>query len=402
MNFDIITLSIFILLMSIFLYIKRKEIDIQKLLFPIFYLILYRTTLGLKLMDKISKKYKELIKLIGYICVGFSFLGMLYISYGIIIIMLKFFISPKTTDTGFTLVLPGTSIPGVGYLSFWYWIIPIIILAIVHEFSHGVMARAHNLKLKSSGFAFLGIVVPIIPAAFVEPDEKKLTQQQDIVQYSVFAAGPIANIIFAFLILLLLPYVTDFTNSQLAPFEDKITYPVGFSVDILNESLPSGAAGMEGHMLIDMYNNKTIKDANSFIKDLSCKKPGDVIYLGNDKNNYEIKTIAHPENPDRAFIGVYNIKNERRVKPKFESIKQSYYWFKDLFRWLFLLNYFIGLINLFPIFITDGARILKVALSRIIKDKEKAAKLWSFINLLFLFFIIVGLVSTYLKKMGLY
>ena len=184
--------------------------------------------------------------------------------------------------------------------------------------------------------------------------------------------------------------------------QHKITYAAGFSVDILNESMPSGLAGMEGNVFINRYNDEKIEDANYFIKDISCKKPGDIVYLGNDENNYEIKTITHPDDPTRPFVGVYNIKNERKVKPEFENIKGVYYWFKELFRWLFLFNYFIGLINLFPVFITDGAKMLKVALERLIKNQKKAVKVWSFINVLFLFLIIAGLIASYLKQVGLF
>ncbi len=402
MNADIITFILFVVLMSIFLYVKRKNLHIQKLLFPVFYLLIYRTSLGLKLMDKISHKYREWVKLFGYICSGFGFLGMAYISYGVLDIMVRFFISPTTTETGFALVLPGTSIPGVGYLSFWFWIIPIVLLAIVHEFSHGVVARAHDVKVKSSGFAFLGILAPIIPAAFVEPDEKELEKKEDIVQYSVFSAGPLSNIIFAFLLLMFLPYVADFSGNTLAPFEDQITYPVGFSVDILNESLPSGLAGMRGHVLIDSYNHEKIDNANVFIKDVSCREAGEVISFGSGGDVYSVEAIGHPDDGKRAFVGVHNIKNERRVRPEYESIKGPYYWFKDLFKWLFLLNYFIGLINLFPIYITDGARMLRVAIGKLVKNQEKAIKVWSFINMMFLFLILIGIVSTYLKKVGFF
>jgi membrane-associated protease RseP (regulator of RpoE activity) len=90
------------------------------------------------------------------------------------------------------------------------------------------------------------------------------------------------------------------------------------------------------------------------------------------------------------------------VRPEYESIKGPYYWFKDLFKWLFLLNYFIGLINLFPIYITDGARMLRVAIGKLVKNQEKAIKVWSFINMMFLFLILIGIVSTYLKKVGFF
>lgn len=54
MNFDLIAFSIFILLITVFLIIKRKRVELQKIIFPILYVIMYRTSVGLKLMDKIS------------------------------------------------------------------------------------------------------------------------------------------------------------------------------------------------------------------------------------------------------------------------------------------------------------------------------------------------------------
>ena len=74
-------------------------------------------------------------------------------------------------SSGVGLVLPFKA-KGVFYVPFFYWIISIFVIAVVHEFSHGLIARANNIKVKSSGFAFLALLVPIIPAAFVEPDEK--------------------------------------------------------------------------------------------------------------------------------------------------------------------------------------------------------------------------------------
>ena len=53
-----------------------------------------------------------------------------------------------------------------------------------HEFGHGVVARAHGLKIQSSGIFLLG---PLF-GAFVEPNEKQLKKQNDIVQYSIYSA----------------------------------------------------------------------------------------------------------------------------------------------------------------------------------------------------------------------
>src|SRR3989344_8635488 len=102
-----------------------------------------------------------------------------------------------------SLVLPGVKIPGLPYLGFWHWIITIFILALVHEFCHGILARLYNLKIKSSGLAILGVLLPIVPAAFVEPDEKKLFKKKKKEQLSVLAAGPFSNLVLAGIIFLI-------------------------------------------------------------------------------------------------------------------------------------------------------------------------------------------------------
>jgi len=85
---------------------------------------------------------------------------------------------------------------------FSYWILSIFLIAVIHEFSHGVVGRAWKLKIKSSGFAFLSILVPVIPAAFVEPDEKQTAKASARAQLGMLSAGPFSNVVFAALILL--------------------------------------------------------------------------------------------------------------------------------------------------------------------------------------------------------
>ncbi|HLF55126.1 MAG TPA: hypothetical protein VI612_05405, partial [Candidatus Nanoarchaeia archaeon] len=63
---------------------------------------------------------------------------------------------------------------GVFYVPFLHWFLSIFIILIVHEGMHGVMARVYGLPVKNSGLVVLGALVPLIPGAFVEPDEEKL------------------------------------------------------------------------------------------------------------------------------------------------------------------------------------------------------------------------------------
>ena len=59
-----------------------------------------------------------------------------------------------------------------------------------------LFAKRFNIKIKSSGFAFFGIFLPLIPAAFVEPDEKQLKKSKFFEKVSLLGAGSTSNFIF--------------------------------------------------------------------------------------------------------------------------------------------------------------------------------------------------------------
>ncbi|PIU29768.1 hypothetical protein COT07_04170 [Candidatus Woesearchaeota archaeon CG07_land_8_20_14_0_80_44_23] len=399
MNYDILAFLIFIAMLSIVMYKNKKRLSLQKVLYPFVYIILYKTQLGIGFMKRLSSRHRQIIVTIAYCFIGFAFAGMIFISYAILRTMIQFIISPKTTQTGMALIYPGTSIPGIGYLTFWYWLIGLFTIALVHELAHGIVAVAHKIKIKSSGFAVLGIIAPLFPAAFVEPDEKEMRRRPPIQQYSVLAAGPMINLLIALLLFALMPYVADSSNSMLAPFESRMTVPTGFSFTISNASMPAGQAGLVNNTFITSVNGANVTSADSFIEQLYyCTKPGQEITLASHNASYAIKTIESPAGNGRAYIGVENLRNVRAVAPEYRSAYPVFAWFKGLFKWLFLLNFFIGLTNLLPIFITDGARMLQVALEDTISNKKRADLIWKVINWMFFALIVIGLLSTYFKK----
>jgi Zn-dependent protease len=178
-----------------------------------------------------------------------------------------------------------------------------------------------------------------------------------------------------------------------------MTVPKGFSFDINNASMPAGLSGLSNNTLITSVNGINVTDADKFIETIYyCTLPGQAITLANENATYAIQTIESPAGNGRAYIGIENIRNVRAVSAENKTGTAVFFWFKGLFRWLFLLNFFIGLSNLLPIFITDGARMLQVALTDTISDRKKALKIWAAINWLFLGMIILGIVATYAKK----
>src|SRR3989338_11026926 len=147
MNYDLISLLVFFLILFIIFRIKRNKFEVQGGIFA-----LYRTQLGIKLMDKLANKAPRFWKFIGYFGIVIGFIVMAFIFFVLIQGTIRLITVPSAPPA-VAPVLPGVSIPGLPALSFWHWIIAIFFVAVIHEFAHGVYARLYNIKIKSSGFA---------------------------------------------------------------------------------------------------------------------------------------------------------------------------------------------------------------------------------------------------------
>src|SRR6267378_3714528 len=66
---------------------------------------------------------------------------------------------------------------------------------ILHEFSHGILSRVANIKIRSLGLIFL--IFPI--GAFVEPDEDELRALPRRERGRLYAVGPATNVLLAVL-----------------------------------------------------------------------------------------------------------------------------------------------------------------------------------------------------------
>ena len=379
----IITFYVILILILIW---RRKHWDLESKI-----LILYRTKWGLKLIEKIAQRYREWVKLLGYIGIGAGYVGLIGISYILIKNLIDLLVKPQAVS-GMSLVLPGVNVPGMGVLPFWYWLIAIFIIAIVHEFSHGIVARAHNLPLKSTGFVFLG---PII-GAFVEPDEKKMEKSSDVAQYSVLAAGSFSNIILALLAGLLL-------SLTLVPAYNYMTEPAGVSfAKYFGPEFPAAKAGIPEGTVMTGVNGQTLKEYADFEKAMRNSKPGETISLKTTEKEYLLVLAANPDDASSSFLGITEIKNERELKEQFNTLAgkilyDTLSWFMGLFKWLFLLSMGIGLFNLLPLPIVDGGKMLQLTIHKV-SGKEKGERRFKKIALFFLAVLIFSLLFPLLKK----
>ncbi len=211
--YDLTFLIIFSLFVVIFLYKKRKNLKREGLLY------LYRTKVGIKLIDFIGKKYKKTLKVLSYfvILTGYTLmLSMLYLLGKLVYLFFKFpeIVKAIKVPPLMPLIPYLPSIFKIEFLPpfyFTYWIIAIAVIAVSHEFSHGIFARFNNIKVKSTGFGFLG---PFL-AAFVEPDEKEMAKKPVFSQMSVLSAGSFANFIMTiiFSLCIFLFFILTFTQA---------------------------------------------------------------------------------------------------------------------------------------------------------------------------------------------
>jgi membrane-associated protease RseP (regulator of RpoE activity) len=242
----------------------------------------------------------------------------------------------------------------------------------------------HNVKITSSGFAFLG---PLL-GAFVEPDEKSLQKKSNKAQLSVFSAGPFANIILGFLLLLVFTFI--FT-----PIENYVFEPNGIIVNKVAENYPAQKAGMEIPFVIHKINNKQIKDAQSFLDSVKGIKPGQKLTIETDKGVFNIITTKDPENVTKGFIGISDFALNRKikdvVKEKYGDISSIVKWFSLLIFWLVVINLGVGLFNLLPLGPLDGGRMFLVFSNILFKNKNKSNKFFIGISWLCIILILINL-----------
>ncbi|MBI2045375.1 site-2 protease family protein [Candidatus Pacearchaeota archaeon] len=353
--YDLALLGIFILLITIFLRRNKHRIKKEGLL------LLYKAEWGIKLIHKVGNKYKKSLKILSYVSVVLGYIlmiGMIYLAYNIIKIYL---LRPDIVSQ----VKVPPIMPLIPYIDkfvtflppfyFTYWIIILAVIAISHEFAHGIFAAYNKVRIKKTGFGFFPFFLPVFLAAFVELDEKKMVKKPNFSQRAILAAGTFANIVTAIVFLIVLGiffmlafapagvsfdgYVTSVVpiasitmvnnvsveNPTIEDIKDYMTNASfnyikaegknyvgvkGFSGDMklveLYNSAPAINAGLNGAIL--SINEIKINSINKLSSELEKYNPGDAVKIKTKvKEEVQIKEITlaeHPSIEGKAWLGV--------------------------------------------------------------------------------------------------
>ncbi len=394
MDIQAIAALTFIFLLTAYLIRIRKRLDLQKILFPFLYLIMYRSQFGLGFMKRFARRYPRTVRYFGNAAVVVGFLGMILISVQLIFVLFQMLTTPDAPP-GVAPVLP-VDAPGVVYVPFFYWIISIFVIATVHEFAHGIVSNYYKVPVRTSGFAFFGIILPIIPAAFVEPDEKILPKKSAWKQLSVFAAGPFSNIVLAFMVLGVMAAVIN-------PLASAAFITDGVAVSHIFEDSAAYGSEIDVNEIIVRVDGQDISTVQEFTEVLSERRAGDIITVMTDKGNYNIELGEHRDDPEQGFLGVSVMQSSSRNPEFVEKYGTASItvigWAEELFFWLFLLNFGIGLFNLLPLGIVDGGRMLQLGLEAVMKSKQgkiRAQKIWKYVSMFFLFLVLFMIIAAFL------
>jgi len=380
--YDISFLVLFSVFVAIFLYKRKQRLQREGPLF------LYRTRVGLKFIEYIGKRFKNQLRWIQYISIvtGYILMTVMLLLLGQLVYL--YFKFPEIVKA---IKIPPI-MPLIPYLPrlfnieflppfyFTYWIIILAIVAIAHEFSHGIFARFHKIKIKSTGFGFLG---PFL-AAFVEPDEKQLKRKSKISQISVLSAGSFANLVVCILFIILLggffnishveagsifnTYTFSIINiSSITMIGDKVVSNPDVDIILRNlnqdnkftkikvdeksylidnaalfsklesinqteeeinsiiayDDLPAINANLQG--VIIEFNGVKIRNNDDLKSELVKYKPGDSVEiktkLDGEIKRYNIILAEAPDNTGRAYIGIGIIHPSRSgIIGKFYSV----------------------------------------------------------------------------------
>jgi len=443
--YDVTFLVLFSVGVFWFLNRRRSELSREGIMF------MWRTQFGVKVINWFAEKFSGLLQRLKYLIIGVGVFLM-----GVMVWMLGqtaliYLLHPEITK----LIKAPPIAPLIPYFPklfgmesffppfyFTYFIVALAIVAIVHEFSHGIFMKLFKIKIKSTGLVFLG---PIL-GAFVEQDEKSMKKKKKVEQMTVLAAGVFANTLTALLFYGL--YVGFFFSSFVASgyifnsygavaipsenvtgFEEgeRLTKVLteqgnyyldeGLSVQLENEGVeyllvyteaPAVLAGMRGAII--QADDVKILGMDSLRWFLENKNPGDVVRFVTEDidgvNEYDIMLGEHPEVGGRAYLGVGHNSAEPRgfiqgFLAKFMSFKESSTYYKPtwdgefvffiyhLLWWIMIINLLVALFNMMPLGILDGGRFFYLMVLGIFGSKKVAKNAYKFMTYFILFLFIV-------------
>ena len=360
-------------------------------------LLMWRTKRFNNLLDAIARRARSQWKIIGTLGFAVS-LGLIIIAVRVMLMgFLPYFVTQislygpeplrgivtylfgsqiNQPTQPVTIFLPGVTV-GLNSIFDGTLIVALLVVIVVHEGAHGVLARAEGITVKNAGL----LLLLVIPGAFVEPDEEQMGKAKKVSQLRILAAGTSANFTVGLAVFLLLVANLGVYYATISPL-----YQPSAGVLVLAVTPNSGAANatvLPGLVVTEIHNatvHYPINDETTFQTALSQFRPGQNVtmnFLNFTSSQTQAVPITLGKNPNpnatnKAFVGVSTFPY---YPARFPSVFNSYVpsTIYRLYNNIFLFSVGIAAVNMLPIWGLDGDRIVKILLQKVWGRHEKAA-----------------------------
>jgi membrane-associated protease RseP (regulator of RpoE activity) len=320
--------------------------------------MLGRTRRGIRVFADVSV-------IAGFIMMGFAFWFLLDN-------VAKYFDRP-TEFAELTVLIPGVTLTSSSAILYFFLSIPIVL--VIHEGAHGIVATLEKIRIKTGGFA---IFVALF-AGFVEPDEEEFNKAKKISKLRVIGAGATSNVIFALVLGAVLLTNPFFAIIVPDPIRGAF-YEVPQGVTVISIMSGSGAekAGLQPNDIITRINDIPIVTAFDFTK--VKLKPGETaavtLLRDGQQLQYQIVATPAPDDPTKGLIGIIR-DNSGAYKPIYDFIEWKNPEVSMFLLWLWMISFFIGIINMLPLPILDGGKFIYSIIDKKISDAAVNKTMWA-------------------------
>lgn len=274
-------------------------------------------------------------------------------------------------------------VPVIPGITLGFEILPPLLVSIgvglvVHEFSHLVAAILNNIPVENWG---IGIFL-IFPIAYVRVEETTFSRSSLMVKASVLGAGVLANLAVGLLSLIVLGALTQ-------PLVSMLDGPHMVIVGV-DPEMPAGRSGMKYPAILLEINDSRIQSLDELRGILNKSLEGRTVFrvrvipvetsvCGYYKklSKYEEYLVVRESEDVKRYgyrIGVVVVP-EAYV---FSNATSSFLLYAECqFRFLYIVNVSLAIVNSAPIIITDGGKILTEIFKKFKAQKVDKVVQWS-------------------------
>jgi len=343
------------------------------------YSLTYKNTQVQSMLSKMLTRTKRGIRVFADVSVIAGFLMMGFAFWFLLSNISNFFVEP-TEFAELTILIPGVTLTSASAILYFLLSIPIVL--VIHEGAHGIVATLEKIKIKTGGFA---IFIALF-AGFVEPDEKEFDNAKKISKLRVIGAGATSNVIFAFALGAILLTNPLFALILPEPFlEWFYDAPDGVGIISIIEGSGAEKAGLQKNDVITGIDNIAIITPVDFQK--ADLKPGDTVTVTVQRDGQllqlPVEIMPSPDDPDKGLVGI--MRDSAFYKPVYNFIE----WDPQVsmfLLWLWMISFFIGIINMLPLPILDGGKFIYTIIEKKASERKVNAIMFSIYGITFVIF----------------